>query len=279
MAEFSADGKRLVTIAMNESGSDGNKTVFLSNDETATVWNADTGAREADLSAEGEPIVQAALHPDGTRVALALRNGQVRVFNLQDGRQVVSLTALRMGGADTRVRSLAFSPDGTRIVTTSRGGGQVWDANAGREIAALANADGEIGTARFSPDGRRIATYGGSPGPKAGTARLWDAQTGEGIAVLAGHSLGITSMAFDPVGARLVTASVDRTARMWPVFGSTPRLQRYVQQVAPRCLGQADRNALYLGPAVPCWCSRLGKWPFQSQARQGEVASCASALP
>ena len=57
------------------------------------------------------------------------------------------------------VRSVAFSPDGTRIAA---GGGdyaaRVWDAQTGLEIAAFRGHAGVIYTLVFSPGGRRLVT-------------------------------------------------------------------------------------------------------------------------
>jgi WD40 repeat protein len=63
--------------------------------------------------------------------------------------------------------------------------------------------------------------------PKAGlsgkAARwLWDAATGEQVAVLRGNDDAVLSAAFSLDGARVVTASHDKTARVWDV-GAIPK--------------------------------------------------------
>src|SRR5436309_15414329 len=47
------------------------------------------------------------------------------------------------------------------------------------------------------------------------TARLWDAATGKALATLAGRGGWVYSAQFSPDGSRIVTASDDRTARVW----------------------------------------------------------------
>ena len=44
---------------------------------------------------------------------------------------------------------------------------------------------------------------------------MWNASTGRVIATLEGHSNVVWSAAFSPDGQRVVTASLDRTARVW----------------------------------------------------------------
>jgi WD40 repeat protein len=55
------------------------------------------------------------------------------------------------------VSSAAFSPDGSRIVT-SDGTARIWDAATAQEIALLRGHDNEVSSAAFSPDGSRIVT-------------------------------------------------------------------------------------------------------------------------
>jgi WD40 repeat protein len=63
----------------------------------------------------------------------------------------------------------AFSPDGKRIVTTSRDNtARVWDAETGHLLATLTGHINRVNNAAFSPDGKRIVTAG-----EDGTARVY----------------------------------------------------------------------------------------------------------
>ena len=72
------------------------------------------------------------------------------------------------------VNSAAFSPDGSRIVTSSDDkNARVWDAKTGAALATLSGHKDRVVSAAFSPDGSRIVTAAFD-----NTARVWDAKTG-----------------------------------------------------------------------------------------------------
>jgi eukaryotic-like serine/threonine-protein kinase len=109
------------------------------------------------------------------------------------------------------VSSVAFSPDGKRIVTGSHDGtAKVWDAEQGQEVLTLKGHTSLVNSVAFSPDGKRIVT-----GSWDRTARVWDAEQGREVLTLKGHTGQVTSVAFSPDGKRIVTGSDDKTAKVW----------------------------------------------------------------
>jgi WD40 repeat protein len=65
---------------------------------------------------------------------------------------------------------------------------------------------------------------------------VWDAATAKEIAVLRGHEGPVTSAAFSPDGTRIVTASWDRTARVWDVHFATLVPKELLAEVCGRRL-------------------------------------------
>jgi WD40 repeat protein len=220
---FSPDSKRIVT---------GNTE---SDEETVIVWDASTG--KGLFTLKGHSIIgSAAFSPDGKRIATGSMDGTITVWDAQTDKRAAGAvqvwvwepsamkTELETVRQPTRAAreiltlkrcsgfavSVAFSPDGRRILAGGRGTAEVWNAEADQEHLTLKGHKGEIGSAAFSPDGSRIVT-----GCADRIARVWDAQTGRVLLTLEGHTDEIIPASFSPDGKRILTGSVDRTAKVW----------------------------------------------------------------
>lgn len=111
------------------------------------------------------------------------------------------------------ITSLAFSPDGKRIVSASDNKTvYIWDVETLKEIRKLEGHTDRVDSAAFSPDGKQIVTASWD-----GTVRIWDAETGKEIHSLAGHLGSVYSAAFSPDGKRIVSAGWDQIVRIWDV--------------------------------------------------------------
>ncbi|KIO01869.1 hypothetical protein M404DRAFT_149210 [Pisolithus tinctorius Marx 270] len=120
---------------------------------------------------------------------------------------------LCLQGHDTTVNSVAFSPDGKRIVSGSEDDTvMVWDAERGVQIGSpLEGHTEEVYSVAFSPDGKWIVS-----GSLDMTVGVWDAEGGVQVGCpLEGHTEAVTSVAFSPDGKRIVSGSTDKTVRIW----------------------------------------------------------------
>jgi hypothetical protein len=120
------------------------------------------------------------------------------------------------------VNSVAFSPDGTRVLSGSgdvRGNDdntlKLWDAANGQLLRTFAGHTGWVTSVAFSPDGTRVLS--GSGGFDDKTLKLWDAASGQLLRAFTGHTAYVRSVSFSPDGTRVLSGGADGIIRIWKV--------------------------------------------------------------
>ncbi len=115
------------------------------------------------------------------------------------------------------VRSVAFAPDGQRVLTgSSDGTARLWTVATGQELQRFEGHGGPVRSVVFAPDGHQVLT-----GSWDGTARMWTVSTGQEVQRFEGHGDPVQSVAFAPDGQQVLTGSEDRTARLWTASTGT----------------------------------------------------------
>jgi WD40 repeat protein len=153
------------------------------------------------------------------------------------------------------VVSVAFSPDGQKVVSSSWDDSiKIWNPKNGKLERTLELHSAGVNAIAFSPDGQKLASASEdktikvwnltrnsleltltdhsdwvmslafSPdgqrlasGSKDNTIKIWNLATGTLEATLSGHSGAVQSVAFSPDGQRLASGSDDATVRIWNV--------------------------------------------------------------
>jgi WD40 repeat protein len=150
------------------------------------------------------------------------------------------------------MRTVAFSPDGSRLVGGGRNGRlRLWDATNGQTLHNWNAHTGRIRALTFSPDGMRLASAGedrqiliwdvgtagklialDSMGAKVlaisfcgpnqlasggsdNAIRIWDLESKQEVKRLTGHTGSIATLDCHHAQRLLISGSFDTTARVW----------------------------------------------------------------
>ncbi|KAB5588204.1 Vegetative incompatibility protein HET-E-1 [Ceratobasidium theobromae] len=127
--------------------------------------------------------------------------------------------ALATWTTDSSIYCVAYSPDGTHVVSgDSNGMICVRNLQNGKVLVGPFKAhDSHLMSIMYSPEGNHIVS-----GSFDKTIRVWDARDGTSIASPpTGHDDIVHSVAFSPDGTRIVSGSKDCTVRVWDARSGT----------------------------------------------------------
>ncbi|CAN2042064.1 membrane hypothetical protein [Candidatus Magnetomoraceae bacterium gMMP-15] len=190
-ASFSRDGKKVLT------GSD---------DDTAIIWDVDTGKMLKHFKGHKDDIRSASFSPDGKKVLTGSWDDTAIIWDVDTGKMLKHFK-----GHESGVSSASFSPDGKKVLTGSWDDTAIiWDADTGKMLKHFKGHKDDVRSASFSPDGKKVLT-----GSWDDTAIIWDADTGKMLKHFKGHKDYVTSASFSWDGKKVLTGSDDDTAIIW----------------------------------------------------------------
>ncbi len=186
-------------------------------DNTARLWDVQTGQELRTLTGHTAWVNEVAFSPDGRVALTGSDDGTARMWSVRAGQELQTLT-----GHTDIVIGVAFSPDGQYALTGSTDGTiRLWDAETGQAVRVLNEAEG-VNTIALSPDGQYVLTGNWS----TNEVRLWEVTTGQEARRLTGSSGGVNSVALSPDGQYVLAGDGDGAIRVWDLrqANAEPRL-------------------------------------------------------
>lgn len=196
-----ADSVHVQKIAFAKGGE---RVVATTTDNGIRLWDLASGD-ELVLAPEAIPlhdvaIMALAVSPDGSRFATGSADGQVDVWNADDGALIAAAPIL-----DFHVGALTFAGNDRLVIACGYRCGAVhrtlaWTVGDKAAPAPLHSGhDGTVFAAATSPDGRLIATAGGT----RNEIQILDAATGETLKVLMGAGEPVTAVGISADGGEI----------------------------------------------------------------------------
>ncbi|HEX8847735.1 MAG TPA: hypothetical protein VF791_24050 [Pyrinomonadaceae bacterium] len=185
---FSPDGTMFVTahgnlVPESESGS-------------VRFWSAKTFKEIAKIKSVGY-VSSVEFSPDGKNLAIVSEKASgpennpeyKTIVELWDV-QTKKLAAVQPAG-ERDIVDAGFSPDGSKLVTSTKQAVEVWDVKTGELLKSLQGHQGDVSAATFSPDGNFLVSAASQQTTAAsnpvGELIIWSVSDGQKVKTLPGY--------------------------------------------------------------------------------------------
>ena len=172
--------------------------------EVVKLFDVESGIETGLIIARGSNAI--AISPDGRLLASGAWDS-LSLWDTATGQQVRIL-----GDRFASAHRLAFSPDGSILVSTGTGEEpiQLWNVESGRQLRNWQGHTDTINSLAFSPDGRLLVTASSDL-----TIKVWDVTTGQELQTLVGHTGQVSGVAFSADGATLASTTWNGPTLLW----------------------------------------------------------------
>ncbi|MGE0023318.1 MAG: TIR domain-containing protein [Hyphomicrobium sp.] len=255
--------------------------------EGAAVWDLNGGSRLLTLpspATEGRAalLLTTAISPDGKRMATSGTDEVITIWEV--GQQSEPLRLPFPGsflGAE-----LCFSENGRLLMASAVNCVfHIWDSFSGEELISRT----ELAAPSFSRNGRLVAAcrrtlprFDSDGGPVSHArdphyAAIFDIEARSERHTLGGHQNIVRTARFSPCGKRLVTASRDRTARIWSTDTGT-ELARFEHpaELSDAVFSPCGERIATVSEdrQVRIWKASGDEEPVVLKGHSGEIVSC-----
>jgi WD40 repeat protein/tRNA A-37 threonylcarbamoyl transferase component Bud32 len=266
---FSPDGKNLAAALADQ----GRQTSWV------TIWNPVDGKQRIELKGHTGAINALAYSADGKRLATASNDKTVKLWDIADGTELFTLS-----GHTDRVLCVAFSPTGRHVVS---GGAdrtaRVWDAWSGRNLSVNNRPGGMVTSVAVNPSSMAVGVVPYAAADSAGLVTISDSDD-----QLRAHTDSITRLRFSSDGRVMITASLDRTVRVFEMDNGveTFRLRGHTGAIRDADVSPDGRLLVTVGAdqTVKLWDAWAGQsarmlasngWPMTTVAYRSDSQAVA----
>jgi WD40 repeat protein/serine/threonine protein kinase len=187
-----------------------------------------------------------ALSPDGRLAATGSADRTARLWSTADG----GLRATFPHAA--AVRGVQFVPGGDALLTFAGDAAVLWDPRTGVTLRSFCHSS-EVLAAELDPSGRRLVLAGAD-----GSAQIVEMAGGRRIGAVLRHQGPIPQVRFlPPDGRTVLTASDDRTARLWRAETGQPQGAVIPLTGRPLCVAASPVRRWVL---IGCWDGTARLW-------------------
>jgi WD40 repeat protein len=177
----------------------------LNNPGEVVVYDAETGAERNAFLAHDRYANVFAYDPINGTVAFGGTDGTIRVWDMLERQALVEIQA-----HTTPPTAMAFSPDGSRLISASAAEAKVWDWANRTPLDELQLDNIPVYRIAYAPDGQRVALGGETD------VRLWSLADSGGALRLASPPGGVSQiLTYSPDGAYLVGGNNVGGLQVW----------------------------------------------------------------
>jgi WD40 repeat protein/serine/threonine protein kinase len=238
------DWKELRSLRLEPEGfmcavfAPGGQKLVAAGVDSVVVWETTSFQRSLVQYAHVAHLSSVAVSPDGRRAVAADVNGDVRIWDLESARPVLSLLSTPpltsalvnfkaammarplhpLHAHKSRVNAVAYSPKGDVFATCGMDGyTHLWDGRTFKRIAFFNGPANGVRCLAFSPDGTRLASGGNDA-----TIRVWDVAKQRHLFTLYGHADVVHCVTFSHDGRYIASGSRDQTVKIWDARENSP---------------------------------------------------------
>lgn len=172
-------------------------------DNTVRLWDTTTGQPIGPSLPHSGWVRAICFSPDGKTILTGSLDGKAHFWDSATGEMVGAPLSISSPNSSAHgFVAVAFSPDGSRIVTAFGHDARHWNAATQQPIGQPLRHTSDVTSVAFSPDGKTVLT-----GSSDSTARLWDVPEQPPAEMILVHKYPVTAAAFSPVGNIVGTGS------------------------------------------------------------------------